>query len=87
MQIIYQILNEIENGSKLDTIAKLIEYGEIGNHTGDDGQTLLMSSCRSGRADLVEYLVKEQEVFIDQKDHFGRTALMFAASHGSYKNC
>jgi ankyrin repeat protein len=65
----------------LDTVKKLVEYGEDVNQVSQ-GMTPLMYAAKYNRVEIVKYLIS-QGAQVDAKSNKGLTALKYAESTGA----
>ncbi|XP_046331690.2 serine/threonine-protein phosphatase 6 regulatory ankyrin repeat subunit A-like [Haliotis rufescens] len=67
----------------LECVVRLVRAGSTVNCCDSEGYTPLLCACQGGRADIVQYLVKEGAHINSSRSYkFGETALHIAAKHG-----
>ena len=72
-------------GGRAQTVDRLLTYGASVNHLSAQYSTPMLEAVRYGHADIVEKLVRKEELNINVtwRGKYNRTALMMAAQYGN----
>ena len=66
------------DGGRLDNIKMLIQYGGDIRARSSNGSTVLHYASRNSNQEVVEFLLKLNEISVNATDNFNRTPLMYA---------
>ena len=72
------------DGGRLDKMETLIQYGADINVRFNDGSTLLHYASRYSKQDIIEFLLKLNQISVNATNNNQATPLMFACSNGGH---
>ena len=72
------------DGGRLDNMETLLQFGADINARDIDGETLLHFASQYSRQDIVEFLLKLNQILVNATCNNQRTPLMFACSNGGH---
>ena len=70
------------DGGRLDNMKTLIQYGADINARDINGETLLHLACRYAEQEIVEFLLKSNQISVNATNNTQATPLMFACFNG-----
>lgn len=78
-----QVLKQAVTFGSIYILRKCCSYGYWFNAPDNKGQSVLCTAIEAGRVDIIEFLVKNCNTYVNLVDHFGESPLMFAIYKGS----
>lgn len=77
------VLKQVIKCGSIEILQKCHHFGYYFNSADDEGQSILCSAIEAGRVNVIQYLIKNCNTYVNMVDHFGESPLMFAIIKGS----